>query len=291
MQPYGHLSIEMVKYLQLKEKQGGGVLKELVTMWKYSTMVAITVLCAGIFMLFLLPFKSIQLIPGFAEFRPATLLPVLFGLLFGPAGAWGSAIGNFAADFFGTLSLGSIFGFVGNFLYAYIPYKIWRRKSFRHREDSLPTINTPWKLMKFGSASITASVACALIIAWGIDALKLVPFVALSTVITLNNAVITLLLGPIILPLIYKPVKKARLLWTDIMHHRDISKPGEDKNHLLMVYIGTFGGFAAGILLSLLFAGQVLLGVGISTEGAGSLVVDLGLVPFLVLLFYGSFNA
>jgi energy-coupling factor transport system substrate-specific component len=39
-------------------------------MWKYSTMVALTVLCAGIYMLFLLPFKSIPIIPGITEIRP-----------------------------------------------------------------------------------------------------------------------------------------------------------------------------------------------------------------------------
>lgn len=74
-------------------------MKEIVSMWKYSMMVAITVLCAGIYMLFLLPTKSIAIIPGITEIRPASLLPVVFGLLFGPAGAWGSAIGNLGGDF------------------------------------------------------------------------------------------------------------------------------------------------------------------------------------------------
>jgi energy-coupling factor transport system substrate-specific component len=49
----------------------------------------------------------------------------VFSILFGPAAAWGSAFGNLIGDFFGTLGLGSIFGFVGNFLYAYIPYRLW----------------------------------------------------------------------------------------------------------------------------------------------------------------------
>ena len=118
-------------------------MKELVTMWRYSMMVAITVLCAGIYMLFLLPTKSIALIPGITEIRPASLLPVIFGLLFGPAGAWGSAIGNLGGDLFGTLTPGSIFGFAGNFLYAYIPYKLWYCIKQRHGEDMTPAINSP----------------------------------------------------------------------------------------------------------------------------------------------------
>jgi energy-coupling factor transport system substrate-specific component len=135
--------------------------KEIIRMWKYSTMVALTVLCAGIYMLFLLPFKSIPIIPGITEIRPATLFPVIFGLLFGPAGAWGSAIGNLCGDFFGTLSIGSAFGFIGNFLYAFIPYKLWYHIKLRHGEDRTPTINSPWKLAQFGIISFIASTACA----------------------------------------------------------------------------------------------------------------------------------
>lgn len=66
---------------------GVPIVKEIFSMWKYGIMVAITVLCAGIYMLFLLPTKSIPIIPGVTEIRPASLLPVIFGLLFGPAGA------------------------------------------------------------------------------------------------------------------------------------------------------------------------------------------------------------
>lgn len=267
-------------------------MKEIFTMWKYNTMVALTVMCAGIYMLFLLPSKSIQIIPGITEIRPATLLPVLFGLLFGPAGAWGSAIGNLSGDFFGTLSAGSIFGFIGNFIYAYIPYKLWRYMKLKPGEDRSPTINSPGKLAGFGWISFTASAACAVTIAWGLDLLKLAGFTSLSIIITLNNSMITLLLGPIVLPAAYPFVKRNKLLWTDIMHPVDISRPSGDRLHPFMIIAGSVGGLITGLAAWCLLSGQTILNHPLSTgNGSGSLTAALILLPFLIILFYGSFNS
>ena len=94
-------------------------------MWGKTKMVVLVALCAGLYAALLIPFKGFVLIPGVTEFRPASALPVVMGLLFGPAGAWGSAIGNLIGDFFGSLGVGSLFGFFGNFIFAYVPYKIW----------------------------------------------------------------------------------------------------------------------------------------------------------------------
>ena len=254
-------------------------------------MVALTVLCAGIYMLLLLPSKSIPIIPGFTEIKPATLFPVIFGLLFGPAGAWGSAIGNLAGDLFGNFGISSIFGFIGNFLYALIPYKIWRNLRLKRGEDRQPTINSASKLMEFGLVSVIASAACAVVIAWGLDILKLFPFAPLSIIILLNNAVITLIFGPIVLPLAYRLAKKAGALWTDIMSTKDISRPNPEKISIFMVYSGSLGGLVFGLALALLFAGQNLMGHGIATEGMGSLFVGIGVLPFLVILSHGAFNS
>ena len=97
-------------------------MREVWRMWRYSSMVVLTVLTAGLFAAILIPFKGIPLIPGITELRPANVIPLVFGLLFGPAGAWGAAFGNLIGDFFGTLGPGSFFGFWGNFLAAYLPY-------------------------------------------------------------------------------------------------------------------------------------------------------------------------
>ena len=73
----------------------------------------------------LVPFKVVPLIPGVTELRPANAIPVVCSFLFGPAAAWGSAIGNMIGDFFGGVSPGDIFGFFANLAYGWIPYKVW----------------------------------------------------------------------------------------------------------------------------------------------------------------------
>ena len=92
-------------------------MKEIFSVWGNTRQIVIIALTAAIYAGMLIPFKAIQIVPGLTELRPANVIPVLFGILFGPAAAWGSAIGNLIADFFGTLSPASAFGFVGNFFF------------------------------------------------------------------------------------------------------------------------------------------------------------------------------
>ena len=73
-------------------------MREVVTMWKYTKMVVLTALTASVFAAVLIPMKGIPIIPGSTELRPAAVIPVVFGILFGPAGAWGSAFGNLIGD-------------------------------------------------------------------------------------------------------------------------------------------------------------------------------------------------
>jgi energy-coupling factor transport system substrate-specific component len=69
-------------------------MSEVFKMWKETKMVVLVALCAGLYAALLIPFKALALIPDITEIRPASVLPVVFGLLFGPAGAWGVTIGN-----------------------------------------------------------------------------------------------------------------------------------------------------------------------------------------------------
>jgi energy-coupling factor transport system substrate-specific component len=92
--------------------------KEIFTMWRHTQMVVLVALSAAIYAAFLIVTQGFVIIPGFTNLRPGNVFPFVFGVLFGPAGAWGAAIGNLINDFFGTLGLGSIAGFVGNFFLA-----------------------------------------------------------------------------------------------------------------------------------------------------------------------------
>lgn len=265
-------------------------MKEIFRMWKYTNMIVLTVLCAAIYVIFLVPFKSIPLIPGITEIRPANLFPILFGLLFGPAGAWGSAIGNLVGDLFGTLSIGSVFGFIGNFIYAFIPYKLWGKLVFFRTNDKTPTVDSAKKLMQFCVITILSSSACAIVISWGLDTLNLVPFAALSTIITLNNTVMTLVLGPALLSVLYRKAKKFGMLWTDILSPEDMTQSEYPVFYSRLVLIGSVGGLLAGLAISLLMADQTVFYEGLTSGGTGNIFVSLGILPFLVIMFFGIFK-
>ena len=94
-------------------------------MWRNTRMVVLCAISAALYAAVLVPFKVVPLIPGVTELRPANAIPVVCSFLFGPAAAWGSAIGNMIGDFFGGVSPGDIAGFFANLAYGWIPYKVW----------------------------------------------------------------------------------------------------------------------------------------------------------------------
>jgi len=96
-------------------------MRELLTMWRDVRMVSLTVVITAIYLAGLIPSKGLVIVPGFTEVRPGSALPVAFSLMFGPAAAWGSAIGNLLGDVFGgTFTAGSAWGFVGNFFMGFV---------------------------------------------------------------------------------------------------------------------------------------------------------------------------
>jgi energy-coupling factor transport system substrate-specific component len=242
-------------------------MREVWRMWNYSTLVVLTVLTAGTFAAILIPFKGIPLIPGHTELRPANVIPVVFGILFGPAGAWGAAFGNLIGDFFGTLGVGSFFGFWGNFLAAYLTYKLWGDR---------PLLELGRHLPRFISAVVLGAWACALVIGFGVEIFKLLPFSVIAFAVFINNALIALILGPFLLRLLAPRVSRWDLAWTEQMDLED-RLPGPARMlGLILAWLGAGGGYLIGLAL----------GVGlISLPGLPSLGVIL--IPFLVVLLVG----
>ncbi|HHW57633.1 MAG TPA: QueT transporter family protein [Clostridia bacterium] len=261
-------------------------MKEIFGMWKHTKMVVLVALSAGLYAAVLIPFKGLVLIPGITEIRPANTLPPVLGLLFGPAGAWGSAFGNLIGDFFGTLGVGSIFGFIGNFMQAYIPYKIWRNLGMLRSDDLEPNLNSGRKVFAYIVAALLGAFACALTIGWGLDLLKMVPFAALASIIAVNNSIPSIVLGIPLLLILYPRVKKWNLLWTDIMDEEEISKP-DGKTRIaaiimtLAIIVGLFGGLVVAVA-----GGQSLFAAGFAGGGAGSVTVGLvaGLSTIIFIL-------
>src|ERR687893_2436882 len=185
-------------------------------MWRHTQLVVLVALSAAIYAAVLIPFKGFTIVPGYVEIRPANVFPVVFGLLFGPAGAWGAAIGNLIGDFFGTLSPGSIGGFVGNFFLALLPYKMWGAY-FRRGENIETSVDSGKKFGVYIAVVFLASVVCALIISWFVDLLGLVPFAAALILIVPNNALMGLVLGSILFLALYPRGEGGGLFWTGIM--------------------------------------------------------------------------
>ena len=251
-------------------------MREVFTMWRHTQMVVLVALSAAIYAAVLIPFKGFPLVPGYIELRPANAFPIVFGLLFGPAGAWGAAIGNLIGDFFGTLSLGSVGGFVGNFFLALLPYKIW--SAFFRRDENMETnVDTGKKLGVYIAVVILASTVCAAIIAWLIDLLGFFPFVAFFALIFANNAIMGGVLGPILLLALYPRVKRWGLLWTEIMEPEEVSASRLQRTGAILVWVGAIGAVVAGLVL------------GLTEQAPGGLGIGLGLVPFLLLILVGSF--
>ena len=266
-------------------------MKEVFTMWRHTQMVVLVALSAAIYAATLIPTQFLPIIPGFTNIRPANVFPFVFGLLFGPAGAWGAAIGNLINDFFGTLNIGSIFGFVGNFFLGFLPYKLWGA-FFRRGENMEQNVNSGKKLAVFVAIVIVASAVCAVWIAWFNDLIGFVPFAALGSIIMVNNALAGLVLGPIFLLILYPRIKRWGLLWTEIMTPDEVSAPQLQTLGNALMWIGGIGGLVVGLALGLGIYEQGFAAAGFSPESAGQLRglgIGLGLVPFLIAIVVASF--
>ncbi len=263
-------------------------MKEVFTMWRHTQMVVLVALSAAIYAATLIPTQFLPIIPGFTNIRPANVFPFVFGLLFGPAGAWGAAIGNLINDFFGTLNIGSIFGFVGNFFLGFLPYKLWG-SFFRRSENMEQNVNSGKKLAVFIAIVILASSVCAVWIAWFNDLIGFVPFAALGSIITVNNALAGIALGPILLLVLYPRVKRWGLLWTEIMSPEEVSASRLQRLGNLLMWIGGLGGLIVGLIIGLGLYEQGLAAAGFAAGGQGGLAIGIGLIPFLILIVVASF--
>ena len=226
-------------------------MRDAIEMWKSTKMVVLVALTAGVYAAVLIPFKPIPLVPGITEIRPANVLPIVLSLLFGPAGAWGSAFGNLIGDFFGTLGPGSIFGFIGNFLYGYVPYRLWRALF----PNDAPT-GSPGQIPQYLLVTIVAGAACSVSISFGLELLGIVPFHIVGSIIFLNNALIASVLGPPLLPVLYRLAKSWGLLYEQVMEPEDTASGALAPVGGIVVTVGSTGGVA---LAAAMLFGQLQL--------------------------------
>ncbi|TYL36404.1 hypothetical protein CV102_22530 [Natronococcus pandeyae] len=141
--------------------------------------------------------------------RPATALPVVFGLLFGPSGAVGTAVG---AAISGLIGVGFepllFFEFLATLTLGIMSYALWGRYG-RLSSGEPPAMGAPAQLLEFSVVGITAAAVNAAILAWGLELLGAFPFFV-TVVRTMGSASVAILLfGPPLLYALY-PIVQSR---------------------------------------------------------------------------------
>lgn len=229
-------------------------------------------LCALVFIGMALPFKVMVLIDGFTEVRPVNAVPVVAGLLLGPAGAWGCGIGNLIADLFGTFSKASILGFIGNFMAAYLPYKLWHIAG----RKEIPNVKTYRNIIKYILISAIAALTTALIIACGLDVLFGIWISNIFWIIMLNNLGFPLLIG---LPIF--------IVLTSEESNLKITVPIRDlRNDKIQGYFSLKYSLLGAIVLSeLALLGMITFGLKMSTSPLMAVVG--GIFTIAILGFVG----
>lgn len=261
-------------------EQGAGM-RELVAMWGNTRMVVFTALTASLYAAILIPFKVLPIIPGVTELRPANAIPVVCSFLFGPAAAWGAAIGNVIGDFFGGFGPGDLFGFLGNFLYGFLPYRAWELLT-----DRRPILRRPSDWLLFAGVVALASGACALLIGWGLNLLGFVPFRVLGNIVWINNMLASLLLAPFLLAVVYPRAERGRLTYRHVLGRREVGPKGLSYAALGIVTCAVVVGMWLGNALS---SGAVAVPwvPEDALGGTGAWAVGLGLLPVLAFLLIG----
>jgi energy-coupling factor transport system substrate-specific component len=248
-------------------------------MWGNTRLVVLAAVTAALYAALLIPFKPLVLIPGLTEVRPAAAVPLVSGLLFGPAGAVGAALGNLLGDFFGTLGWGSLFGLGGNFLLAYIPYRLLR-------PGPKPYLSTWPGLLKVEGAVVLAAAACGLFVGWGADLLGLAPFAALGNVIAANDVIYPAILGPLLLKALDGRVRRLGLLYPDVLDEQP-RRPKTFWLGFILIVVAVVGGYVGGNVISLGIEGHGLFAAGFGPDFKPG-TVGVGVAPFVALLVVGA---
>lgn len=101
---------------------------------------------------------------GYSELRFTGLVTAAVGMLFGCPGALACALGNLAGDLRSGLDIYCVFGFLGNFSMAWLPYKLWHTL-FLGKGQSPRYLDSPGTILKFVLISLLSGCISVGIIA------------------------------------------------------------------------------------------------------------------------------
>ncbi len=135
-----------------------------------------------------------------SELGPASALPPIFGLMFGPWGAAGAALGYMASDITAGYSPEIyIINFFVQFLYGYIPYKLWYTLNIG-KHNTLPRLDNVNNLIKFIIIMFITAVAVSGLLGVLMDGLGVYTLISFTTLIFgFNNFDFSIMLGSLII--------------------------------------------------------------------------------------------
>ncbi|MBQ9068592.1 MAG: hypothetical protein IJ131_05935 [Eggerthellaceae bacterium] len=120
-----------------------------------------------VYLLIAIPFKVMEVIPGFTDVRPVTLLGPVYAVFYGLPGCVVMAVGNLIMDTIsGSLRWSSIGGFVANFAGPFLIYLYWTKWS-----------RVPFSLRDAKSLLTHVGIVCA---AAALETLLITPMVAVA---------------------------------------------------------------------------------------------------------------
>ena len=208
----------------------------------------ITVATAAVFAALWGSINLKEFVDGLTEVRPVNLLPVPAGILFGPPAALGCAIGNLVIDIFYDYEEAIWIGFLGNFLMAYIPYKIWNMIAGRQLH-----VHTVKRLLLFIGAACMGCLTCSWTLSYGMALLDH-PRDDLFLITFMNNMIFTLSLGMSIYIVVTSEKLKTGFPYEEMSIIPDVFKIRERKDYKK---IGSILVAADAVVLLLIFIGSI----------------------------------
>jgi hypothetical protein len=181
---------------------------ELLSVWIDRRGLKLIAANAVVYALVLIPFNQFQLEVAGIPFRPAAAIPVVCGIFFGPAAAWGLGIGNIVGDVFGSWSLMSIIGFLINFMYPYLAYLLWHR-FMRGKEEKMDA----YTLVIFWIVTLVATFVCMTLLAAGGTVFFHRPFESKFIQYYTNSILFAMLVGPLLFRVLFEPLARRRLMY------------------------------------------------------------------------------
>ncbi len=144
----------------------------------------------GAFLILGISFKVMVLVEGLTEVRPVNAIPPVAGLLCGPVGAMACGIGNLIADMAGTFSISSVLGFIGNFMAAWIPYRLWHFFS-----EERPNLHSGKNIFHYCLICLSGAMTVAWILSFGLYLLQGIWIRQIYTYVFFNNIGFSIGLG------------------------------------------------------------------------------------------------